>query len=322
MNRQEALRYLRGNHRGVLATLKRDGRPQLSNVSYMVDADGQVKISVTRDLAKTRNVQRDPRVSMTVVGDNWYEYVVVEGTGRIIEEEVLPSCATCTSASPARRTPTGTSSTTRWCATDGSSSPSRSIGSTLWTRPEARSVLGYVKGVDPETGEILTPHKEVWARPLTDRAALAQVLAVAAPKEKTQHGGAPDRGVCPNHPTAGVLKRTRYVKQTTYECATCHRPIEEHEQQVGTTNVVTVAHAPIPQDAGSIDETTEGGTSCGDEELPGKLRDRDRHGLLRDDFIQKLLTAATDGTTQDALDAWARTIPLDARTDVAYGARR
>lgn len=90
MNRQEALRYLRGNHRGVLATLKRDGRPQLSNVSYMVDVDGQVKISVTRDLAKTRNVQRDPRVSMTVVGDNWYEYVVVEGTGRIIEEEVLP----------------------------------------------------------------------------------------------------------------------------------------------------------------------------------------------------------------------------------------
>ncbi len=89
MTRDEALEYLRANHRGVLATQKKDGRPQLSNVAYMVDDDGTVKISVTKDRAKTRNVQRDPRVSMLALGSNWYQYVVAEGVGEIVEENVL-----------------------------------------------------------------------------------------------------------------------------------------------------------------------------------------------------------------------------------------
>ena len=90
MNHDQALDFVRRNHRGVLATLKRDGRPQLSNVAYLLDDDGAIKISVTRDRAKTRNVRRDPRVSMTALGDDWYEYVVVEGTGRIVEDDPVP----------------------------------------------------------------------------------------------------------------------------------------------------------------------------------------------------------------------------------------
>ncbi len=90
MNRKQALDYLRRNHRGVLATLKRDGRPQLSNISYMLDDDGTIKISTTSDRAKTRNVRRDPRVSMLALSDNWYRYIVVEGIGSIIEQNVLP----------------------------------------------------------------------------------------------------------------------------------------------------------------------------------------------------------------------------------------
>ena len=90
MNREQALEHVGRNHRGVLATLKRDGRPQLSNVAYHFDHDGEIKISTTQDRAKTRNLRRDPRVSMTALGDNWYQYVVVEGRGRIIEEDVLP----------------------------------------------------------------------------------------------------------------------------------------------------------------------------------------------------------------------------------------
>ena len=90
MNHDQALDFVQRNHRGVLATLKRDGRPQLSNVAYLLDDDGAIKISVTRDRAKTRNVRRDPRVSMTALGDDWYEYVVVEGTGRIVEDDPVP----------------------------------------------------------------------------------------------------------------------------------------------------------------------------------------------------------------------------------------
>ena len=90
MNHDQALDFVRRNHRGVLATIKRDGVPQLSNVSYLLDDDQQVKISVTRDRAKTRNVRRDARVAMTALGDNWYEYVVVEGTARIVEDDPVP----------------------------------------------------------------------------------------------------------------------------------------------------------------------------------------------------------------------------------------
>lgn len=90
MNREEALAHLRVNHRGVLATLKRDGRPQLSHVAYMLDDDGAIKISVTEDRAKTRNARRDPRVSLSVVGENWYQYVVAEGMATIVDVDPVP----------------------------------------------------------------------------------------------------------------------------------------------------------------------------------------------------------------------------------------
>src|SRR5690606_16352076 len=51
----------------VLATIKRDGRPQLSNVTYRYEpATRTFSVSITDDRAKTRNVRRDPRVSLFV----------------------------------------------------------------------------------------------------------------------------------------------------------------------------------------------------------------------------------------------------------------
>jgi uncharacterized protein len=91
MNYDEALKYIAENNHGVLATIKRDGRPQMSNISYTLDDDGLIKISVTEDRAKTKNARRDPRVSMTVIGDNWYQYVVVEGTAGFIDTDPLPA---------------------------------------------------------------------------------------------------------------------------------------------------------------------------------------------------------------------------------------
>ena len=65
---------------GTLATLKRDGRPQLSNVSYTYDADtGLVRMSLTGDRAKVKNLQRDSRASMLVQGQDGWLYAVVEG---------------------------------------------------------------------------------------------------------------------------------------------------------------------------------------------------------------------------------------------------
>ena len=91
MNRREAMEFIAANNRGVLATIKRDGRPQLSHIAYTLDEDGLIKISVTEDRAKTKNARRDPRVSLNVVSDNWYQYVVVEGMASFVDENPLPA---------------------------------------------------------------------------------------------------------------------------------------------------------------------------------------------------------------------------------------
>ena len=59
-----SLALVRQRSVGALATLKRDGRPQLSNVSYTFDAQRDLlRASVTDDRAKVRNLRRDPRAS-------------------------------------------------------------------------------------------------------------------------------------------------------------------------------------------------------------------------------------------------------------------
>lgn len=90
MNEAQARAFVARNTRAVLATIKRDGRPQLSNIAYTLDDDRLIKISVTRDRAKTRNVLRDPRVSLAIQGDSWGEYLTVEGTCEVRQDDVLP----------------------------------------------------------------------------------------------------------------------------------------------------------------------------------------------------------------------------------------
>ena len=69
---------------GVLATIKGDGRPQLSNVGYSYDADAQlVRVSVTDTRAKTRNLRADPRVTLHVASKDFWTWVAVEGTAEL-----------------------------------------------------------------------------------------------------------------------------------------------------------------------------------------------------------------------------------------------
>ncbi len=73
-----------GGHNGVLATLKSDGRPQLSNVNYAFGKDdGVVRVSITADRAKYRNLLRDPRVSLQVSAPDFWAYAVAEGLAQL-----------------------------------------------------------------------------------------------------------------------------------------------------------------------------------------------------------------------------------------------
>jgi PPOX class probable F420-dependent enzyme len=78
----DALSFAAERRNGVLVALKRDGRPQLSNITYHVggDADGPiVRISITATRAKYGNLVRDPRASLHVSRDDFWGYVVLEG---------------------------------------------------------------------------------------------------------------------------------------------------------------------------------------------------------------------------------------------------
>lgn len=83
MDLADGLAYIRPRHRGVLVTLKADGRPQLSNIAYALGDDDIIGISVTADRAKTVNAARDPRVSLHVTADDFWSYVVIEGSAEL-----------------------------------------------------------------------------------------------------------------------------------------------------------------------------------------------------------------------------------------------
>jgi PPOX class probable F420-dependent enzyme len=82
---QDALLKLLSEYKGgVLVTLKKDGRPQLSNVSHAYDPGERIiRVSLTDDRAKTRNLRRDPRASYHVTSEDRWAYTVVEGTAEL-----------------------------------------------------------------------------------------------------------------------------------------------------------------------------------------------------------------------------------------------
>lgn len=91
MELPDALDFVRGRHNGVLATAKRDGRPQLSNITYVLGDDGVVRISVTDDRAKTRNLRRDQRASLHVAQEDFWAYVVLEGEATLTPVSAAPN---------------------------------------------------------------------------------------------------------------------------------------------------------------------------------------------------------------------------------------
>lgn len=89
------LALISGHSLGVLATIKRDGRPQLSNVSYHFDPRSlAIQVSITEPRAKTRNLRRDPRASILVDADDGWSYAVAEGTAELTPPAAAPGDAT------------------------------------------------------------------------------------------------------------------------------------------------------------------------------------------------------------------------------------
>jgi PPOX class probable F420-dependent enzyme len=81
----EARDYVRTNHRAVLATMRRDGTPQMSPVTCSVDGDGRVIVSSRETAMKVKNVRRHPQAWLCVFPDAFFGgFVQVEGSVEIV----------------------------------------------------------------------------------------------------------------------------------------------------------------------------------------------------------------------------------------------
>ena len=88
------LDLIRTQQRGVLVTVKANGRPQLSVVDYTSDAALVIRISTTAGRVKVRNLRRDPRASIQVSTDGMGAWAVGEGTAELSPVAAEPDDAT------------------------------------------------------------------------------------------------------------------------------------------------------------------------------------------------------------------------------------
>lgn len=86
LDREALRRHLRGHHRWVLATTRRDGRPQMSLVTGGMIADGRLAISTYPERVKAKNARRNPMVSVAVMGEEFDDaWVQIDGDAEVLD---------------------------------------------------------------------------------------------------------------------------------------------------------------------------------------------------------------------------------------------
>jgi len=94
MELTNALDFARDQPHSVLVTLRRNGRPQLSNVMHAVGDDGVIRVSITADRAKYHNLARTPWAALHVTREDFYAYAVLEGPVTLAPVADAPDDAT------------------------------------------------------------------------------------------------------------------------------------------------------------------------------------------------------------------------------------
>ena len=79
MELEQALTWANERKTAVLITLRKDGRAQSSDITYLVD-DGRFIISLTDSRAKTKNMRRDDRVVLHITEPDAWSYISFDGT--------------------------------------------------------------------------------------------------------------------------------------------------------------------------------------------------------------------------------------------------
>lgn len=81
---EKARAFLREKRFAVLATLNRDGTPQLTTMWYLLENDGTILMNTRAGRLKERNMRRDPRISLCF--EDGYNYLTIKGRVEMIDD--------------------------------------------------------------------------------------------------------------------------------------------------------------------------------------------------------------------------------------------
>src|SRR5919204_117735 len=80
--------FLEKPHFAVMATVNRDGSPQLTVMWYALHpSEDVVLLNASRGLLKERNLRRDPRMAICV--EEGMRYVTLTGTAELVEDRAV-----------------------------------------------------------------------------------------------------------------------------------------------------------------------------------------------------------------------------------------
>jgi PPOX class probable F420-dependent enzyme len=83
--------FLRQPRPAIIASLLADGSPSTVATWYLWLGGVRLLLSTQKGGFRERNLARDGRVAMTVLGEDWYEYVSLRG--RVVEMRADPDWA-------------------------------------------------------------------------------------------------------------------------------------------------------------------------------------------------------------------------------------
>lgn len=85
MDIDDALTFLRANHRAVLATTRADGTTQMSPITAGVDREGRVVVSTRETAYKVKHLRALPYAAVCAFTDGFFgEWLQVEGPVDIV----------------------------------------------------------------------------------------------------------------------------------------------------------------------------------------------------------------------------------------------
>jgi PPOX class probable F420-dependent enzyme len=81
---EKARAFLREKRFAVLATINKDGTPQLTTMWYLLENDGTIMMNTRAGRSKELNMRRDPRIS--VCFEDGYRYLTIKGRVEMIDD--------------------------------------------------------------------------------------------------------------------------------------------------------------------------------------------------------------------------------------------